>query len=242
MKNNKDQFEYNDGVGDMLRDKKNNEDNTVVIRTILLLVIILLIMVMFFFLSFKILKEVRFEAQRHKGTKALGTSGAQVRGKGQEKKSLGVQGHSPARVERTKTLKKEYSSPKCGSSAPRGLRRLAPLEKNISSPGVKGAKPLKKPKSVRATLAVVPVKTQQSQKFKKFIYSYKIVSGVYVNYDLARIRVNELKGKGIDAFIFPLNKKYYVQIGALPNYSKANIVSREFNKKGLETIIINVPK
>jgi len=57
-KKNKEQLEYNDGIGDMLRDKDIQPEKNSTLKLIILFILAFLIVVMFIFLSFKIIKKI----------------------------------------------------------------------------------------------------------------------------------------------------------------------------------------
>lgn len=251
-KKNKEQLEYNDGIGDMLRDKNIQPEKNSALKLIVLFILAFLIIVMFIFLSFKIIKKIvltNYELQKLEQkynqeeknamvTTAVATANIIVTGN-KENAALVCSSNSSmkqlAQTVRTKNIPQKKSN-----TISNHIYRHKIVKKNyqetrkikIESPSVKDQ---------QAKKLASPSLNSKSKK-----NSYKIIAGSFDSYALAKAKVTELKAKGFDSFVLRrfdnAKETFYVQLGALSSYRKASRAEKEFQKAGINATIINVPK
>ncbi|MFA5878577.1 MAG: SPOR domain-containing protein [Candidatus Margulisiibacteriota bacterium] len=302
MKKNKDQLEYNDGIGDMLRDKEPYQEKQSTLKLIVLLVLVFLIIIMFLFLSFKLIKKIiitNYELQKlelrykEKSSPKINCNKSKMKSAAacDKKTNKKVNAACPAKL----ISKKEISAKASCAKNMQQTKKVTiscpsknKISKNSDSKDISDQKiiainkPLESTKPIMAKQhhngkkscgiskkTILKNEIKKCTKIKKSVvnaekkanfqkevkivknsnvikYKYKIVTESFATYDQAKIKVTELKAKGIDSFVLKTlyqgKEVYFAQVGSLASYKKAKALVKEFKKSEINTTIINVTK
>ena len=237
-------LEYNDGVGDLLREKDTKPFSWVKTFTTMgaLLILVGLGLVLAFMAG-----KVLFSSSVSRHSTAAIAPANEPENESPEVKAPTVPAESPAAaIQPEEKQSQETSHPKKEtnvSSEKKGSAKAAEVKKATPKQGeVKVAKktvevvPAVK-KSVRPALPIV-----DSAPASPRVFSYKLIYGKYETMQAAKAQVLVLKDKGISAFTWvekqPSSSMVVVQMGAFDTQEKANAALKAMQKRGIAAQVL----
>lgn len=259
------EFEYNDGLGDMLCDKEKEEFGwTKLIMTILL---ILTVGVLFFIFSFNLGKKIIHKkdvSRRHIEKFSRDDISARIHAIESEKKrmikkietDLAKSDHSQSVVqpkmaavhtankmpEKATSIAPAMCPTASVKSAKQEVKKVQPVveQKKTAEKMVECPKP--KPK-VRKLSEVQKVHQTPVATVSKAVYPYKIIVGTFESSQNAEQLMKQLQAKGIDACTWistakDQRKQHHVQVGAFKTYKSASQWLKSLEAKGIQGYIL----
>ncbi|MBT3260821.1 SPOR domain-containing protein [bacterium] len=208
-----DELEYNDGLGDMLREKESHEFSWTKTMTtsLAILVIVLLVLILIFSLG----KKAFFssEDQKQPITQTATITYSEII---EEEETLPTKEEIQQEISE---IKSSLESIQAEEEKPTKAIVMAPTQ------AIKTTTPAKK------TVAAVPQKA-----------IYKVIAGTFSDYKNAKTFQKQLAKKQISSFIRNSNLKnkklYQVQIGAFKTYQQASQHIKTIKRKGFSSYII----
>lgn len=230
-----DHLEYNDGVGDLLREKERHPFSWV--KTLTTMGALLILVVLGLILAFMAGK-VLFSNTRATHPSAV------------EEKLTPVESEVPAVkspvVPSAAVPVKEVEAPS-PSPAPAPKKPVVKKTVAVAAKPAPVAKPVTVAKPVPSAAAQskqvpLPIVSEPTHPVSPAVFSYKLVAGKFADPVQAKALVKSLSDKGISAFTWvektPSATMVVVQVGAFDTQAKAAEAVKRFEKKGLSLSVI----
>ena len=217
----KDDFEFNDGVGDVLKEKETYSFSWK--KTFLVLSGITFSILILTFIILEI------------GKKALNLN----------QTSLEVAVESNEMIDRMVSEEAESS----WEMIPDLQDEPDEYELIESIPPIKVTKPVTKQKKIKKplekTIKSTPVTTKiKTKDVTAKVQTYRVIAGSFSKYSNAKSKLNSLQKKGIDAFIWQSKSQngstfYKLQVGSFKSYQAAKKHVSDLDKKNIDSYILN---
>lgn len=231
------EFEYNDGLGDMLREKESREFSWIKTSTIVIAIIIFVLGA--FIISFNLGKKLI--SQKNTNIPIPPISQEEIQAKLEKIEQDNNELVNKIEQEMKEEASKGYLEPEETTQVKTtDLKEDTYTAEPITAePSVKDA-PKKAAVDSKTAPATIKTKKDMPQSIKP--HPYKVIAGAFTKKENALNYTKQLKAKGIDSYIWTTRIKdtlyYRIQVGAFKDMKQADSFKQEVSKKGFDAYVL----